>query len=350
MRDWSKEDAETGESFGLIARERSESLTGTAQAVPVTLLEVSESLKAAEVRFPERPSTSQSFDLMTLRQSLTNAAAMLATNLCLRDQSHRDAELLLLHILQIDRATLFAYPDRSLTPEQVTAYQAVIDRRFNNEPIQYIVGQQEFFGLNLKVTSATLIPRPETEHLVESVLHQLPHNQFLKILDIGTGNGAIALALAAHLPQAHITAIDLSTEALEVARQNARTHKLSDRVHFLQSDLLDALPQNEQTVAFDAIVSNPPYIPESDRMELHPQVRDHEPSKALFAGLLGLDIYRRLIPQAHTALKPNGLLALEIGHGQSEALASLLTAWEDVTFVADLQQIPRVALARKGSQ
>ncbi len=284
---------------------------------------------------------------MTLRQSLANAAATLATNPHLRDHAHRDAELLLLHILQIDRATLLAYPDRILTLEQLAAYQAAIDRRLDNEPIQYILGEQEFFGLNLKVTPATLIPRPETEHLVEAVLHQLPRNQPLNILDIGTGTGAIALALAVHLPEARITAIDLSAEALEVARENARTHNLSGRIRFLQSDLFDGLSQNEQTVTFDAIVSNPPYIPEGDREELHPQVRDHEPSQALFAGPLGLDIYRRLIPQAHAALKLGGLLALEIGHGQSSALASLLSTWKDVSFIADLQQIPRVALARK---
>ena len=284
---------------------------------------------------------------MTLRESLTDAAATLAVNPCLRDQSQRDAEILLLHILCTDRATLFAYPSRSLTPEQLAAYQAAIDRRLNNEPIQYITGQQEFFGLNLKVTPATLIPRPETEHLVEAVLDWVPHNQPLKILDIGTGTGAIALALAAHLPQAQITAVDISTAALHIAEVNARVHNLATGIRFLQSDLFSGLPQSEQTASFDAIVSNPPYIPEGDRAELHPEVRDYEPAHALFSGPLGLDIYRRLIPQAHTALRPGGLLALEIGHGQREALDSLLSAWKDVAFIADLQQIPRVALARR---
>lgn len=284
---------------------------------------------------------------MTLRQALTEAAATLATDAHLYDYARRDAELLLLHVLQIDRATLLAHPDRNLTSGQLAAYDTAIARRLDHEPIQYITGQQEFFGLQLKVTPGTLIPRPETEHLVEAVLDRLPHDRPLKILDIGTGTGAIALALAAHLPRAEITAIDLSPEALEVARENALTHHLANRIHFLKSDLLASLPKSEQTATFDAIVSNPPYIPEGDHAQLHPQVRDHEPPVALFAGLSGLDIYRRLIPEAHAALKPGGLLALEIGYGQTEALSTLLVAWKNVTFLDDLQQIPRVALAQR---
>jgi release factor glutamine methyltransferase len=284
---------------------------------------------------------------MTLRETLTDAAATLATNPHLRNQAPRDAELLLLHILQIDRAAYLAHPSRSLTPEQLSAYRAVIDRRLKNEPIQYITGQQEFFGINLKVTPATLIPRPETEHLVEAVLHWLPHDQLLKVLDVGTGTGAITIALAVHLPHAEITAVDVSAEALAIAEANGIAHHVASRIRFLQSDLLAGLPADEQAAGFDAIISNPPYIPETDRAELHPQVRDHEPVEALFAGPSGLDIYRRLIPQAHAALKSNGLLALEIGHGQREAVGALLANWKDLTFIADLQEIPRVALARK---
>jgi release factor glutamine methyltransferase len=284
---------------------------------------------------------------MTLRQALTLATDRLAASSSLRDNAHRDAELLLLYVLGLDRATLLAYPTRPLTEPQIGLYEDAIARRLRHEPIQYITGQQEFFGLQLKVTTATLIPRPETEHLVEGVLERISADQPVRILDIGTGTGAIALALAAHLPQAEITAIDLSAEALEVARENAAAHGLEARVRFLQSDLLTGLPQKDQTAAFDAIVSNPPYIPESDRAELHPQVRDYEPALALFAGNLGLDIYGRLIPQAHTALKPGGLLALEIGHGQKDALAVLLERWRNVAFLDDLQQIPRVAIAQR---
>lgn len=284
---------------------------------------------------------------MTLRQVLTLTTSEFGADLHLRADGRRDAELLLLHILQMDRATLLAHPDRKLTRDELHAYQAVVSRRLNHEPIQYITGRQGFFGLTLKVTSATLIPRPETEHLVEAVLDRVPHDQPLKILDVGTGTGAIALALAAHLPQAEITAIDLSLGALEIAHENAVTNDLAKRIRFVQSDLLAGLASSEREAAFDVIVSNPPYIPEDDRAGLHPQVRDYEPAQALFAGPLGIEIYSRLIPQAHAALKAGGLLAMEIGHGQSDALISLLSDWKDVQFIADLQQVPRVVLARK---
>jgi release factor glutamine methyltransferase len=282
---------------------------------------------------------------MTLRQAITNAAAELAANRHLSEHAHRDAELLLLHTLQIPRVTLIAHPDRDLSADQHALYQTAISRRLQLEPIQYITGEQEFYGLRLHVSSAVLIPRPETEHLVEAVLALLPANEPLKLADIGTGSGAIAIALAVHLPLAHITALDLSTQALAVATSNAREHNVANRIDFLKSDLLAAVDHPAET--FDAIVSNPPYIPESDRPTLHPQVREHEPDTALFAGETGLDIYRRLIPQAMRALKPNGLLALEIGHGQHESLTRLLAGWNDISFVNDLQQIPRVVLARK---
>jgi release factor glutamine methyltransferase len=282
---------------------------------------------------------------MTLRQAITNAAAELAANPHLSEHAHRDAELLLLHTLQISRVTLIAYPDRDLPPEQHAHYQIAINRRLQLEPIQYITGEQEFYGLRLHVSPAVLIPRPETEHLVEAVLKSLPAHQPGKIVDIGTGSGAIAIALAVHLPLATIIAVDLSSNALAIAEQNAREHNVADRIQFLPSDLLSAVKAHGAT--FDAIVSNPPYIPESDRSTLHPQVREHEPAAALFAGETGLDVYRRLIPEALGALKSNGVLALEIGHGQQESLTHLLAGWNDVTFVNDLQQIPRVALARK---
>jgi release factor glutamine methyltransferase len=281
---------------------------------------------------------------MTLRQALTLATQQLATSEHLRANAHRDAELLLLHTLQIPRTTLLAHPNRELSSADEALYESHIARRFQNEPVQYIIGQQEFYGLALKVTPAVLIPRPETEHLVESVLQRLPHNQPLRIADIGTGSGAIAIALAVHLPQAQITALDLSTEALKIAQANAETHAVADRITFLQSDLLAAVASESP---YDAIVSNPPYIPETDCPTLHPEVRDHEPHTALFSGSEGLDIYRRLIPQARALLKPNGLIALEIGHGQREALATLLSDWNNVNFVDDLQQIPRVALATR---
>jgi release factor glutamine methyltransferase len=300
--------------------------------------------------YPENCTLRTTSSTMTLRQALTAATQKLSSSGHLQPNAQRDAELLLLHTLAITKITLIAHPERTLTPEEASRYEAAIARRLQNEPIQYITGQQEFYGLSLHVTPAVLIPRPETEHLVEAVLTEMnahnPHNQPLKIAEIGTGSGAIAIALATHLPQAEITAIDISPEALKVAEANARFHHVAHRIRFQHSDLLAAHNQ-AHAETFDAIVSNPPYVPLSDQNELHPQVRDHEPHAALFAGLSGLDIYRRLIPQAEAALKPGGLLALEIGHGQREALATLLSAWQDVAFLNDLQDIPRVVLARK---
>ncbi len=279
----------------------------------------------------------------TLREALASASTRLAQNEHLHDTATRDAELLLLHTLQIPRAQLLAHPELTLTEAQLQAYEAAITRRLAPEPIQYITGTQEFYGLTLQVTPAVLIPRPETELLVEAVLHQLPKHQPLRIADIGSGSGAIAIAIAHHLPQATVTALDISPEALAIARRNAETHHVSNRIRFLQSDLLTTVPGE----TFDAILSNPPYVPNVDHPTLHPQVRDHEPPTALFAGADGLEIYRRLIPAARAALVPNGLLALEFGHGQREALQQFLTAWHNVIFLNDLQQIPRTALARR---
>jgi release factor glutamine methyltransferase len=282
---------------------------------------------------------------MTLRQALTAAFNQLAVDPHLHATASRDAQLLLLHTLQISRITFLTHPNRELTPDQQALYENNIARRLHYEPIQYITGQQEFYGLVLKVTPAVLIPRPETEHLVEAVLNLLPADKPLNIADIGTGSGAIAIALASHLPHAEITALDISTDALVVAAANAREHNVAARIKFLQSDLMSAL--NHEAETFDAIVSNPPYVSETDRDTLHPQVRNYEPATALFAGENGLDIYRRLFPQALSTLKPNGLLAMEIGHGQQTSIASLLGTWRNVSFVNDLQQVPRVALARK---
>jgi release factor glutamine methyltransferase len=286
---------------------------------------------------------------MTLRQAVSSAARKLEAVHPLAPTASRDAELLLLHALHLPRTTLFAYPGRLLSPREQAAYNTAISRRLACEPVQHITGTQEFLGLALRVTPATLIPRPETELLVEAVLDRLPRDRDLRLADIGTGTGAIAIALAAHLPRARITAIDLSPAALAIARENAATHNLADRITLLHSDLLETLmaPENPPAEPFDAIVSNPPYVPETDRPNLHPEVRDYEPVQALFAGPTGLDIYRRLIPQARSLLIENGLLALEFGFGQKTALTSLLAGWSDLHFLEDLQAIPRVALARR---
>lgn len=280
---------------------------------------------------------------MTLREAISAAASRLEG-----DAAASDARLLLLHTLSLARTALFTQADRELSAQEQARYDAAIARRAAQEPVQYITGQREFYGLMLNVSPAVLIPRPETELLVEAVLARMPaheteKDETIRIVDVGTGSGAIAIALAHKLALARVTAVDLSHAALAIAKENATAHGVSDRLRFVASDLLEAVA----AVPFDVVVSNPPYVPESDRPSLHPQVRDYEPAMALFAGSSGLDIYRRLVPQAWAALKPGGLLAMEIGHGQRDALAQMLNGWGAVEFFNDLQGIPRVVLARR---
>ena len=282
---------------------------------------------------------------MTLRQAVCAARDQLASVDDLAPTAAQDAELLLLHALSLPRITIYAYPGRLLNPREQNAFAAAVDRRLKREPIQYITGVQEFFGLPLAVSPAVLIPRPETELLVEAVLARLPHDRAVRVADVGTGSGAIAIAIASHMPRTEVTAIDISPEALALARRNAETHHVSDRLHLFDGDLLTAMPTD--TPPFDAILSNPPYIPETDRRSLHPQVRDFEPAHALFAGEQGLGIYERLIPQAWQHLRTSGLLAMELGAGQQQALTRLLRDWRAVQFLDDLQGIPRIVLARR---
>lgn len=258
-------------------------------------------------------------------------------------QPRRDAELLLLSVIKHDRAFLLTHPDTELTSKQAAQYAEWLQRRAAYEPIQYILGEQEFFGLAFAVTPDVLIPRPETEHLVETLLARAPRDLALRIVDVGTGSGAIAVALAHALPLAQVTALDISEAALAVALRNAETHGVADRMRFLPSDLLSAVAGER----FDAVVSNPPYVAEADRESLESQVRDFEPAVALFGGPSGMEVYERLIPQAHDALEPRGWLLMELGLGQRDALKRLLSRWDEVSFVDDLQRIPRVACARK---
>ncbi len=283
-------------------------------------------------------------ETMTLRQALSSATDRLAGRNDLAPTAHRDAELLLLHALALPRTTIYSHPGRLLSEKEQAIYAGVIGRRLASEPVQYITGTQDFFGLAFEVGPGVLIPRPETELLVEAALDRLPRNQPTKILDVGTGTGAIAIALASRLQLAQLTAVDLSAAALEIARRNIRRYNFEDRIELLQSDLLEDL---QGAARFDAILSNPPYVPQRDRAEMHPQVRDYEPALALFAGTDGLEIYRRLIPQARSALSQRGLLAMEIGYGQRGAVGELLAGWNGVQFLDDLQGVPRVAIARR---
>lgn len=286
---------------------------------------------------------------MNLRETIQKASTRIL---------RRDAETLALHLLGQNRAWLFAHPDEELPFTLHEALEHLIERRTRHEPLQYLTGQQEFYGLDLHVTPDVLIPRPETELLVEKVLAwagsqpTLPASTPLRLIDVGTGSGAIALALATYLPSAMIAALDRSPAALEIAQGNAkRLDLLSPRLQFLVSDLLAALSgrANGEVGNFpvDVVISNPPYVPQADAPTLQPEVRDYEPHLALFAGEDGLEIYRRLIPQAKEVLRSGGLLALEFGFGQKAALGDLLTTWHNVHFFEDLAGIPRIVLAER---
>lgn len=259
-----------------------------------------------------------------------------------------NAELLLMFVLAQERAYLYAHPERELTADEQSRYDEVIRDRARGCPTQYITGHQEFWGLDLLVSPAVLIPRPETEHVVETVLELVKDSRLdgtgrLKLLDVGTGSGCIALALASELPQTEINACDISEEALEVARINAARLALGGRVLFRKSDLLDVY-SGEQ---FDFVISNPPYVGEVDADKVQKQVREFEPRIAVFSGQEGMEIYRRLIPQAFDHLRPGGWFVTEIGYSEEANVRELLSGWTDLQVTADLQGIPRVVAARK---
>jgi release factor glutamine methyltransferase len=280
-----------------------------------------------------------------LKEALDNAIEYLTS----RDvgSPRMNAELLLMFVLDCDRAYFFAHPERELTAHEEARYIEVVNERARGVPAQYIVGHQEFWGLDFIVNPSVLIPRPETEHLIETVVELAkshpPSATPFKMIDVGTGSGAIALALAKEFPSAEVHATDISAEALEVARANAARLRF-DAVQFHQSDVLADIARD---ATFDFVVSNPPYVALTEENKVQDVVKKFEPRVAVFAGTHGLDIIRRLIPQSREALRPGGWLLMEIGYSMSEAVMQLLSDWSDVHAVPDLQGIPRVIVARK---
>ncbi|APG27828.1 protein-(glutamine-N5) methyltransferase, release factor-specific [Syntrophotalea acetylenivorans] len=229
-----------------------------------------------------------------------------------------DAELLLTEVLQLDRVGLYVNYDRPLEATELAAYRQLVGRRARREPVAYILGRSEFWSLPLVVRPEVLIPRPDTEVLVEEALQRADSES--RILDVGTGSGAIAIALAHELPGAQLVAIDLSDAALAVAKENARSNNVAERISFQQGDL-----QSLPTGPFELIVANPPYIPQGDLASLQPDVRDYEPHLALAGGSDGLDCYRILSAQSRQCLTAGGWMLLEVGVGQAQAVQQLLT-------------------------
>lgn len=280
---------------------------------------------------------------MRLKPALSTAIETLASA---RVPSPRlNAEILLMFVLGCDRAYLHAHSDRELSAEETSRYDDVLAQRSRGMPSQYITGHQEFWGMDFVVTPAVLVPRPETEHVIETVLPlaRAKSPAKPKIVDVGTGSGCIAVALAKELPNAEIYATDISPAALEIARINAARHQLENRIQFREADLLAGFPSSN----FDFVISNPPYVGESEEDHVQLEVRKFEPRNAVFAGPKGTEVIARLIPQAWQVLKPGGWLILEISGTISEEVRDLLSDWNEVKFVNDLQGIPRVAKAKR---
>jgi release factor glutamine methyltransferase len=291
------------------------------------------------------------------------------------------AELLLLHVLGRDRTWLYAHPEEQVSAADAERYFALLARRANGEPTQHLTGKQEFWGLEFEVTPDVLIPRSETEHVIEVALDRLAVRELragrkqtltgegLQIADIGTGSGCIAIALAKELPGATIYATDISRAALAVARRNATRHSVADRIRFLESNLLEVFsvgglanagqlgavdPQqspvtSHQSFLLDLIVSNPPYVGQREAETLAREVRDHEPKIALYGGEEGYELYADLITQSAAHLKPGGLLVLELGHNSLPAVQPLLDppTWANAAVTNDLAGIPRVIAAER---
>jgi release factor glutamine methyltransferase len=260
-----------------------------------------------------------------------------------------NAELLLMFALGCERAYLFAHPERKLNSEESSRYESALADRSRGVPAQYITGHQEFWGMDLIVSPAVLIPRPETEHVVETVLKlssaevkQRSRANPLRIVDVGTGSGCIALASAKELIEAEIHATDISPVSLEIARANAARLQFEPRINFHQTDLLDGL-----NGGFDVVVSNPPYVGESEKDTVQLEVRKFEPRTAVFAGPTGTEVIERLIPAAWSALVPGGWLVMEISGTIAEKTRALMNSWQEVEIIPDLQSIPRVVRARK---
>jgi release factor glutamine methyltransferase len=267
------------------------------------------------------------------------------------DSPRLQTELLLAHLLKQPRMRLYLEFERVLTPAEVDGFRELIRRRGQREPLQHIIGSTSFCGLEIAVSRDVLIPRPETELLAErgwTFLNQLPtlNPQPPSVLDFGTGSGCLAIALAFKCPAAEVYAVDISPEALVLARENAARHGLAKRIRFHQGDGFAALPEEAR---FDLVISNPPYIPGGDIASLQPEVRDYDPHQALDGGVDGLDYGRRLAAEAGRFLKPHGRVMLEMGDGQAEALRAILEGqkWIVEAIETDYTHQPRIIVARR---
>ena len=260
-------------------------------------------------------------------------------------EPRRDAALLLGEVLNRDRSFMIAHPEHSVAADQLQKFREFIARRASGEPLQYITAHQEFFKLDFAVTPDVLIPRPETEAIVELALEILRPDQSARLLDIGAGSGCLAISILKELPNPRAVATDISASALKVARRNAERHGVTDRLRLIESDLFSAMASDD---VFDLLVSNPPYVPEADLKSLQPEVQ-YEPAAALAGGVDGLATIRRILRDAPRLLCAGGYLIFEIGFGQSESVGALVGArdWQMIEIRRDLQGIPRTVVVRR---
>lgn len=287
---------------------------------------------------------------MVEKQEITIEEALRKASFRLREagieRARDEAELLLLSLQGWDRLKLFLQRSAFLESALAGAFWAAVERRARNEPLAYIAGVKEFYGLDFTINRAVLIPRPESELLVDAVLEWArTKNEAIRGVDLGCGSGNIVVTLAYHLPEACFYAVDLSPEALTLAEANARRHGVERRVHFLQGDFLDAFPAAEKAPLFNLIVSNPPYLQTAELEKLPPTIRDYEPSLALNGGPDGLDAYRSILEALPRFLQAPGMMALEIGSTQGPALLSLCrrrSLFHRLTLQNDYQALPRV--------
>ena len=253
-----------------------------------------------------------------------------------------NAEHLLAHVLKCKRLNLYLAFDRPLNGNEIDIYRELIVRRGKSEPLQYIIGSVEFYGLEFKVNPSVLIPRPETEILVEKVIEGVDNKDFLKILDIGTGSGNIAIALAKNLPSAKITAIDISDIAINTAKENAELHNINGQIYFTIAGIKDY--KDSVSHSFDIIVSNPPYVSSGDYSELDPELKNHEPEVALTDNSDGLEYYREISKKAGSLLTDNGKIFFEVGMGQSGEVKNILSenGFSGIKIFKDYSNIDRV--------
>jgi release factor glutamine methyltransferase len=270
------------------------------------------------------------------------------------EQELLTAGLLLRHVMGVDRTYLLTRLEEQIAEVAYHAYLALVERRAAGEPLQYLTGHQEFYGLDFVVTPAVLIPRPETEFLIEQVTRLVRESKEDSplIVDVGTGSGCIAVTLAVQLPAARLIATDASRAALEVARTNSERHCVRERIEFIDGDLLEPLSVRGLEGAVDLLASNPPYVEDESRELLQREVLEWEPPGALFGGPGGVEFYRRLLADGLKYLKPGGYLVIEIGFGQLDSITDMAirSSWELVDAIADLQGIPRTLTFRKPSE